>query len=96
VVLVGARHGFILVVTQIGTAGFGEPLPTVGQRSRVGATPEPPQLERVAARVQRGGIVAIGLAVLTPRVRTAAIPGCSLAGVPSRQFVPGLALGHDT
>jgi len=59
--------------------------------ARLGITPQ--RLERVAARVQRGGIMAIGLAVLTPGVRTAAIPGCGLAGVPSRQFVPGLALG---
>ena len=58
---------------------------------RLGITPE--RLERVAARVQRGGILAIGVAVLTPGVRTAAIPGCGLAGVRPRVFVPGLALG---
>jgi membrane protein DedA with SNARE-associated domain len=58
---------------------------------RLGITPE--RLARVAARVQRGGILGIGLAVLTPGVRTAAIPGCGLAGVRARVFVPGLALG---
>jgi membrane protein DedA with SNARE-associated domain len=58
---------------------------------RLGITRE--RLERVAARVQRGGVLAIGLAVLTPGVRSAAIPGCGLAGVPLRLFVPGLALG---
>jgi membrane protein DedA with SNARE-associated domain len=58
---------------------------------RLGITSE--RLERVAARVQRGGLVGIGLAVLTPGVRSAAIPGCGLAGIPLRLFVPGLALG---
>lgn len=58
---------------------------------RLGITSE--RLDAVAQRVQRGGILAIGLAVLTPGVRSAAIPGCGLAGVPLRLFVPGLALG---
>ncbi len=58
---------------------------------RLGITNE--RLERVASRVQRGGILGIGLAVLTPGVRSAAIPGCGLAGIPVRLFVPGLALG---
>ena len=58
---------------------------------RLGITPE--RLDRVARRVRRGGILGIALAVLTPGVRTAAIPGCGLAGIPARLFVPGLALG---
>src|SRR5437868_12435938 len=58
---------------------------------RLGITSE--RLASVAARVQRGGIVGIGLAILTPGVRTAAIPGCGLAGVPARLFLVGLALG---
>jgi len=60
---------------------------------RLGITAE--RLERVAARVQRGGVLGIGLAVLTPGVRTAAIPGCGLAGVPVSTFVAGLALGSS-
>jgi membrane protein DedA with SNARE-associated domain len=51
------------------------------------------RLERVAERVKQGGVLGIGLAVLTPGVRSAAIPGCGLAGIPLRLFVPGLALG---
>ena len=51
------------------------------------------RLERVAQRVKQGGVFGIGLAVLTPGVRSAAIPGCGLAGVPLRLFIPGLALG---
>jgi membrane protein DedA with SNARE-associated domain len=58
---------------------------------RLGITPE--RLERVAAQVRRGGLLGIGLAVLTPGVRSAAIPGCGLAGIPMRLLVPGLALG---
>jgi membrane protein DedA with SNARE-associated domain len=37
--------------------------------------------------------LAIGVAVLTPGVRTAVIPACGLAGVPMRVFLPGLVLG---
>jgi membrane protein DedA with SNARE-associated domain len=59
--------------------------------TRLGITPE--RLENVAARVRRGGLFGIGLAVLTPGVRSAAIPGCGLARIPLRLFVPGLALG---
>jgi membrane protein DedA with SNARE-associated domain len=58
---------------------------------RLGITSE--RLDAVAERVRRGGVIGIGLAVLTPGVRSAAIPGCGLAGIPLRLFVPGLALG---
>lgn len=58
---------------------------------RVGLTE--PRLDRVAARVRQGGLVGIGLAVLTPGVRTAAIPASGLTGIPLRIFLPGLALG---
>ncbi len=59
--------------------------------NRLGLTSE--RLNAVAQRVRRGGVLGIGLAVLTPGVRTAAIPGCGLAGIPARLFVPGLAVG---
>ncbi|HET6315937.1 MAG TPA: VTT domain-containing protein [Chloroflexota bacterium] len=58
---------------------------------RIGITQE--RLTAVALRVQRGGVLGIALAVLTPGVRSAAIPACGLAGVPPRVFVPGLTLG---
>jgi membrane-associated protein len=51
------------------------------------------RLERVAARMRQGGVFAIGLAVLTPGVRTAVVPACGLTGIPLRIFLPGLALG---
>jgi membrane protein DedA with SNARE-associated domain len=58
---------------------------------RVGVTQT--RLDRVAASVRRGGPLAIGLAVLTPGVRSAVIPACGLSGIPLRVFLPGLALG---
>jgi membrane protein DedA with SNARE-associated domain len=51
------------------------------------------RLDRVAATVQRGGALGIALAVLTPGLRTAAIPASGLAAIPLRAFVPGLVLG---
>jgi membrane protein DedA with SNARE-associated domain len=51
------------------------------------------RLERVAERMRQGGVLAIGLAVLTPGVRTAVVPACGLTGIPLRVFLPGLALG---
>jgi membrane protein DedA with SNARE-associated domain len=51
------------------------------------------RLDRVAASVRRGGLVGIGLGVLTPGVRTAVVPACGLTNVPLRMFLPGLALG---
>jgi membrane protein DedA with SNARE-associated domain len=58
---------------------------------RVGLTEA--RLERVAASVRRGGLLGIGLGVLTPGVRTAVVPACGLTGIPLRLFLPGLALG---
>ena len=51
------------------------------------------RLDAVAARMRRGGPLGIGLAVLTPGVRTAVVPACGLTGIPLRLFLPGLALG---
>jgi membrane protein DedA with SNARE-associated domain len=58
---------------------------------RVGLTEE--RLDRVAASVRRGGLLGIGLAVLTPGVRSAVVPACGLTGIAWRLFLPGLALG---
>jgi membrane protein DedA with SNARE-associated domain len=63
----------------------------VGYGPRVGLSAG--RLERVAGLVRRGGLLGIGLAVLTPGVRSAVVPACGLAGVPLRLFLPGLALG---
>lgn len=58
---------------------------------RLGLTEE--RLDRVAARMRQGGLLGIGLAVLTPGVRTAVVPACGIARIPMRLFLPGLALG---
>lgn len=51
------------------------------------------RLDAAASAVRRGGIGGIALLVMTPGVRSAAIPACGLAAVPWRIFVPGLAVG---
>jgi membrane protein DedA with SNARE-associated domain len=51
------------------------------------------RLDRAAAFVQRGGALGIGLAILTPGLRAAAVAGCGLAGLSLGTFVPGLLLG---
>jgi membrane protein DedA with SNARE-associated domain len=58
---------------------------------RLGLTTQ--RLDAIAERVHRAGALGIGLAVLTPGVRTAVIPACGLSNVPMRLFLPGLALG---
>ena len=58
---------------------------------RLGLTEE--RLERVAARMRQAGLFGIGLAVLTPGVRTAVVPASGIAGIPARIFLPGLVLG---
>lgn len=51
------------------------------------------RLDAAAGAVRRGGIGGIALLVMTPGLRSAAIPACGLAAVPWRIFVPGLVLG---
>jgi membrane protein DedA with SNARE-associated domain len=51
------------------------------------------RLDRVAARMRQGGLFGIGLAIMTPGVRTAVVPASGLTGMPLRMFLPGLALG---
>ncbi|MBV9356363.1 MAG: VTT domain-containing protein [Chloroflexi bacterium] len=51
------------------------------------------RVETAAATVRRAGPVGVALFVLTPGVRTLAIPACGLALVPWRIFVPGLVVG---
>src|SRR5579871_2377449 len=51
------------------------------------------RLDRVAAKMRNTGPFGVGLAVLTPGLRTAVIPACGLTGFPLRLFLPGLAIG---
>jgi membrane protein DedA with SNARE-associated domain len=51
------------------------------------------RVEAAAGTVRRAGLIGVALFVLTPGVRTVAIPACGLALVPWRIFVPGLVVG---
>jgi membrane protein DedA with SNARE-associated domain len=51
------------------------------------------RLDAAARAVRRSGIGGIALLVMTPGVRSAAIPACGLAAVPWHIFVPGLVIG---
>ncbi len=51
------------------------------------------RLDAVGQRVKRGGILTIGVAVLTPGLRAAAVASCGLLAVPRAVFLPGLTLG---
>jgi membrane protein DedA with SNARE-associated domain len=51
------------------------------------------RVEAAAGTVRRAGPIGVALFVLTPGVRTLAIPACGLALVPWRIFVPGLVVG---
>lgn len=51
------------------------------------------RLDIATARTERAGTLGVGLAVLTPGARAAAVAACGLADLPLRVFVPGLVLG---
>jgi membrane protein DedA with SNARE-associated domain len=53
------------------------------------------RLDTASQRLKKGGILGIGIAILTPGVRSVAIIGSGLAGIPFRQFAPGLLLGSS-
>jgi membrane protein DedA with SNARE-associated domain len=53
----------------------------------------PARLDAASLRVKKGGPFGIGLAILVPGVRGAAITACGLADVPVRTFVIGLLSG---
>jgi membrane protein DedA with SNARE-associated domain len=51
------------------------------------------RLDAAAQVVKRSGPVGIGVAILTPGVRSVTIPACGLAGLSLAAFLPGLVLG---
>lgn len=53
----------------------------------------PARLDAATARLKNGGITSIGLAILTPGVRSVAVIACGLAGIPLQRFASGLAVG---
>ena len=52
------------------------------------------RLDNAGARLSKGGVLTIGLAVLTPGIRSITVVGCGIANVPTRKFAMGLVLGN--
>jgi membrane protein DedA with SNARE-associated domain len=53
----------------------------------------PARLDAASDRLKGGGILTIGVAILTPGVRSVAIPAAGLADIPLRRFIGGLIVG---
>ncbi len=51
------------------------------------------RLDAASARIKKGGALGIGIAILVPGVRGAAIAASGLADMPLRTFLPGLVAG---
>ena len=51
------------------------------------------RLDAAGATLKKGGPVGIGLAIVTPGIRSATVAACGLAGLSLRTFAPGLTLG---
>ena len=58
---------------------------------RIGLTPH--RLDLAFRRVENVGVFGIAVAVVTPAIRTAAIPACGLTRMSARTFALGLTLG---
>jgi membrane protein DedA with SNARE-associated domain len=56
----------------------------------------PARLDAASARLRGGNILTIGVAILTPGVRSVAIPAAGIAGIPLQRFVLGLLVGSAT
>ncbi|MBK9747561.1 MAG: VTT domain-containing protein [Chloroflexi bacterium] len=53
------------------------------------------RLDTVARRMEKSGVIGIGLAILTPGIRSVTIPACGIAGIALTRFVVGLVLGSS-
>jgi membrane protein DedA with SNARE-associated domain len=53
----------------------------------------PSRLDRASSKLAKAGALGVGIAVLTPGVRAAAVVACGLAGIPTGTFVSGLIAG---
>ena len=51
------------------------------------------RLDAAARRLEKSGVIGIGLAILTPGIRSVTIPACGIAGIAFGRFVGGLILG---
>jgi len=57
----------------------------------IGLTPT--RLDAVSRQLQKSGLLGIGIAILTPGVRSVTVTACGLAGLPLMTFALGLTLG---
>jgi membrane protein DedA with SNARE-associated domain len=53
----------------------------------------PKRLDRASAKLAKAGPLGVGVAVLTPGVRAAAVVACGLAGISTSTFLSGLVVG---
>src|SRR5262245_18328095 len=53
----------------------------------------PSRLDRASAKLAKAGALGVGVAVLTPGVRAAAVVACGLAGISTGTFLSGLVAG---
>jgi membrane protein DedA with SNARE-associated domain len=51
------------------------------------------RLNRVVRRLENRGVLTIGLAILTPGIRSVTIPACGIAAISFGRFAAGLVLG---
>lgn len=56
----------------------------------------PLRIDAASARLKGGNIFTIGVAILTPGVRSVAIPAAGIAGIPLQRFLGGLLVGSAT
>ncbi len=57
----------------------------------IGLTQE--RLDRVSATIQKSGPIALGVSLVTPGIRSAAVPAAGLAGLPYLTFFTGALIG---
>jgi membrane protein DedA with SNARE-associated domain len=53
----------------------------------------PARLDAATEKLKQRGLFGISLAILTPGVRSVAVPACGLAGISPQKFIGGLSLG---
>ena len=95
-------EAFVVILVALVVGGFGQFMLLRGPgRSlvyrygrRVGLSPA--RLDAAARRLQKGGWIGVGVAVLTPGVRAVAVPASAVACLSIRQFVAGLTAGSAT
>src|SRR5437868_2576693 len=90
-----ALQGFIALLLALVLGGIGQFILVQGPGRRflyrfggyIGMTPQ--RLDSAADKVKKSGPIGIGIAILTPGVRSVTVTACGLAGIPLRVFATG-------